>query len=279
VKFNGDLPAFLHYLRTDPRFYPKTPQDLLNRAAWIAKTFDGKASDWFGHLPRQRFGIKPVPADIAPFYTGGRGGPGIYLVNTYDLPSRPYYQMVALTLHESAPGHAFQMPLAAENKDLPQFRRDLYISAYGEGWALYCEKLGLDMGMYDDPYDRFGMLSYQAWRAARLVVDTGIHAQHWTREQAQDYLRDNTALSNHEIETEVDRYIAWPGQALSYYMGELAFQNARARAEKALGPKFNIRAWHDAVLQLGSVPLPVIDQRTDAFIKSGGKGPYPDEER
>ncbi|MEG3175771.1 DUF885 family protein [Sphingomonas sp. RB3P16] len=278
VKFDGDLPAFLHFLRTDPRFYPKTPQDLLNRAAWIAKTFDGKASDWFGHLPRSRFAIKPVPADLAPFYTGGRGGPGIYLVNTWNLPSRPYYQMVALTLHESAPGHAMQMPLAAENTDLPQFRRDAYLSAYGEGWALYCEQLGDDMGMYDDPYDRFGMLSYQMWRAARLVVDTGIHTQGWSRERAQAFLHDNTALSEHEIETEVDRYIAWPGQALSYYMGELAFRKARARAEAALGPKFNIRAWHDAMLQLGSVPLPVIDARTDQLIKDGGKGPYPDEE-
>lgn len=278
VGFSGDLPAFLHFLRTDPRFYPKTPQALLDRAAWIAKTFDGKAADWFGRLPRSRFAIKPVPDDLAPFYTGGRGGPGIYLVNTYNLPSRPFYQMVALTLHESAPGHAFQMPLAAENKDLPRFRRDLYISAYGEGWALYCEKLGVDMGMYADPYDRFGMLSYQAWRAARLVVDTGIHTMGWSRAQAQTYLRDNTALSAHEIETEVDRYIAWPGQALSYYMGELAFVGARARAERALGPRFNVRAWHDAVLQLGSVPLPVIDQRTDQYIADGGKGPYPDEE-
>lgn len=278
VKFDGDLPAFLHFLRTDPRFYPKTPQDLLNRAAWIAKTFDGKASDWFGRLPRSRFAIKPVPADLAPFYTGGRGGPGIYLVNTWNLPSRPYYQMVALTLHESAPGHAMQMPLAAENSGLPQFRRDAYLSAYGEGWALYCEKLGDDMGMYDDPYDRFGMLSYQMWRAARLVVDTGIHTQGWSRERAQQFLHDNTALSDHEIETEVDRYIAWPGQALSYYMGELAFQKARARAEKALGARFNVRAWHDAMLQLGSVPLPVLDARTDQLIKDGGKGPYPDEE-
>jgi len=278
VKFDGDLPAFLHFLRTDPRFYPKTPQDLLNRAAWIAKTFDGKASDWFGHLPRSRFAIKPVPADLAPFYTGGRGGPGIYLVNTWNLPSRPYYQMVALTLHESAPGHAMQMPLAAENSGLPQFRRDAYLSAYGEGWALYCEKLGDDMGMYDDPYDRFGMLSYQMWRAARLVVDTGIHTQGWSRARAQQFLHDNTALSDHEIETEVDRYIAWPGQALSYYMGEIAFQNARARAEKALGARFNVRAWHDAMLQLGSVPLPVLDARTEQLIKDGGKGPYPDEE-
>ncbi|MBB5730474.1 uncharacterized protein (DUF885 family) [Sphingomonas prati] len=278
VKFQGDLQAFFNHLRTDPIFYPKTPNELLYRAAWIAKTFDGKASQWFGHLPRSRFAIKPVPADIAPFYTGGRGGPGIYLVNTYALPSRPFYSQVALTLHESAPGHAFQMPLAAENKTLPAFRRDTYLSVYGEGWALYCETLGEDMGMYETPYDLFGMLSYQAWRAARLVVDTGIHAKGWSRKQAQDYLHDNTALSDHEIETEVDRYIAWPGQALSYYMGQMAFQAARKKAQDALGAKFNIRAFHDAMLEMGSVPVPMIQARTDALIAAGGKGPYPDEE-
>lgn len=278
VKFDGDLPAFLNFLRTDPQFYAKTPQELLYHAAWAAKQFDGVVSQYFGHLPRMRFAIRPVPADLAPFYTGGRGGPGLYSVNTYDLKSRPFYQLTALTLHESAPGHAFQMPLAMENKDLPRFRRDSYLSAYGEGWALYSEKLGVEMGMYETPYDQFGMLSYQMWRASRLVVDTGIHAFGWSREQAQAFLRDNTALSNHEIETEVDRYIAWPGQALSYYMGELAFLDARARAEKALGAKFNIRAWHDAMLEMGSVPLTVIDQRTDQFIRDGGKGPYPEEE-
>ena len=278
VGFAGDLAKFLEHLRTDPRFYAATPQELLNRAAWIAKTFDGKASQWFGRLPRSRFAIRPVPDDLAPFYTGGRGGPGIYLVNTYNLKARPLYSQVALTLHESAPGHAFQMPLAAENQDLPEFRRDGYFSAYGEGWALYSETLGEEMGMYETPYDRFGMLSYQMWRAARLVVDTGIHSQGWTRAQAQRYLHDNTALADHEIETEVDRYIAWPGQALSYYLGQLAIQKARARAEAALGVKFNIRAFHDALLALGSVPLPVIDTRIDQLIAENGKGPYPNEE-
>ncbi len=278
VKFDGDLPAFLTYLRSDPRFYAKTPQDLLDRAAWDAKCFDAKASQWFGRLPRSRFAIRPVPDEIAPFYTGGRGGPGIYLVNTYNLPSRPLYSLMALTLHESAPGHAFQMPLAAENHDLPAYRRDTYLSAYGEGWAVYSEALGEDMGLYETPYDRFGMLSYQMWRAARLVVDTGIHAQGWSREQAQKYLHDNTAMSDHEIETEVDRYISWPGQALSDSIGMLTFVDGRKRAEKALGAKFNIRAFHDAVLELGSVPLPVIDARIDQLIADGGKGPYPDEE-
>ncbi len=274
VQFDGDLKAFLAHLRADPRFYAATPQALLDRAAWIAKTFDGKAGDWFGRLPRRRFAIIPVPADIAPFYTGGRGGPGVYLVNTYDLPSRPLYSLTALTLHESAPGHAFQMPLAQENTALPAFRRESYISAFGEGWALYCERLGVDMGMYETPYDRFGMLSYQAWRAARLVVDTGIHAQGWSRERSLAYLADNTALSTHEITTETDRYIAWPGQALAYYLGQMTILEARRKAREALGSRFDIRAFHDTVLQLGCVPMPVLSARIDRFIAGGGPSPY-----
>ncbi len=276
--FGGDFAAFLKFLRTDPRFYARSPEELLMRAAWIAKRFDGKAAQFFGYLPRARFAIKPVPDDLAPFYTAGRGGPGVYLLNTYDLPSRPLYNLTALTLHESAPGHAFQMPIAMEHKDQPMFRQLTYISAYGEGWALYCEQLGLEMGMYDSAYERFGMLGYQIWRAARLVVDTGIHAQGWTREQALDYLRQYTALPEHEIGTEVDRYIAWPGQALSYYLGERTLLGARARAEKALGERFNLRAFHDAVLELGSVPLPVLETQVERFIAGGGRGPYPDME-
>jgi len=272
VKFEGDLPAFLQFLRTDPQFYVSTPQALLDRAAWICKMFDGKAKDYFGLLPRARFAIIQVPDDIAPFYTAGRGGPGAYYLNTYNLPSRPLYSLPALTLHESAPGHAFQMPLASENKNLPEFRQNSYISAYGEGWALYSERLGVEMGMYQTPYEVFGMLSYQMWRAARLVVDTGIHSKHWSREQAQQFLHDNTALSDHEITTEVDRYIAWPGQALSYYLGEMAIWKVRHKAEAALGDKFDIRAFHDAVLALGSVPLTVLEARIDRFIEeSAGK--------
>jgi uncharacterized protein (DUF885 family) len=276
--FKGDFAAFQKMLREDPRFYAKTPQELLDKAAWIAKEFDGKAALYFGLLPRARFAIKPVPDDIAPFYTSGRGGAGVYLLNTYDLPHRPLYNLTALTLHESAPGHAFQLPLAMEEKSLPDFRRHSYISAYGEGWALYCEYLGEEMGMYHTPYDRFGMLGYQMWRAARLVVDTGIHAKGWSREKAIAFFRENTALPDHEIETEMDRYISWPGQATSYYLGEMAIKAARAKAEKALGEKFNIRAFHDTVLQLGSVPLPVLEARVDRFIAEGGKGPYPDLE-
>jgi uncharacterized protein (DUF885 family) len=272
--FSGELPAFLQFLRTDPQFYARTPEELLMRAAWVAKKFDGKADQYFGYLPRRRFAITPVPPDQAPYYTAGRGGPGVYLVNTYNLPARALYSLPALTLHESAPGHAFQMPIAMEQKGVPPFRR-AYISAFGEGWALYAERLGSDMGIYETPYETFGMLSYQAWRAARLVVDTGIHAKGWTREQAQAYMHDNTALADHEIETEVDRYISWPGQALSYYLGEMAIMNARKKAEAALGSKFDIRAFHDTVLQLGSVPLPVLEGRIDLFIAEGGKGPYP----
>ena len=277
VGFKGELPAFLQFLRTDPQFYAKTPEELLMRAAWIAKKFDGKVADYFGRLPRSRFAIIPVAPEIAPFYTSGRGGPGGYWVNTYNLPARPLYSLPSLTLHESAPGHAFQMPIALEQKGRPAFR-NAYISAYGEGWALYAERLGTEMGIYETPYEVFGMLSYQAWRASRLVVDTGLHAKGWSRQQAQAYLRENTALSEHEVTTEVDRYISWPGQALSYYLGQMAILEARKKAEAALGPKFDIRAFHDTVLNLGSVPLPVLHARIDAFIAEGGKSPYPKDE-
>ncbi|MDP9090769.1 MAG: DUF885 family protein [Pseudomonadota bacterium] len=276
--FTGDFPAFLAFLRSGSQFQAKTPEELMMRAALIAKRFDGKASQYFGMLPRARFAIKPVPDDLAPFYTAGRGGPGVYLLNTYNLPSRPLYNLTALTLHESAPGHAFQMPLALEHKQQPDFRQHTYLSAYGEGWALYCELLGLEMGMYDTPYDRFGMLNYQIWRAARLVVDTGIHSQGWSRERAIGYFRDYTALPQHEIETEVDRYIAWPAQALSYYLGEDAIVKARAKAQMSLGDRFNVRAFHDTVLELGSVPIPTLQARIDRFIAEGGKGPYPELE-
>ncbi|ALN88003.1 hypothetical protein LC55x_4755 [Lysobacter capsici] len=279
--FKGSFPEFLHYLRTDPKFYPKTGEELLMRASWLAKRVDGEIGNYIGLLPRQRFAIRPVPPDLAPFYTAGRGGRDVYLLNTYDLPSRPLFNLPALTLHESSPGHSLQTSLAAEHEGLPDFRRYTYISAYGEGWALYSEKLGIEMGLYDTPYDYFGYLTYQMWRASRLVVDTGIHHLGWTREQAQAFLRDNTALSEHEIETEVDRYIGWPGQALSYYLGEMSIVRSREKAEKALGSDFDIRAFHDAILALGSVPLPVLERRVDRFIeesrakaseKKAGKG-------
>ncbi len=271
--FKGSFAQFLHFLRTDPQFYAKTPDELLMRTAWVAKQVDGQLGKFFGRLPRQRFAIVPVPADIAPYYTSGRGGADAYLVNTYDLASRPLYNMPALTLHESMPGHALQLALAAEQRGQPAFRRDSYISAYGEGWGLYAEYLGNEMGIYTTPYQRFGYLTYQMWRAARLVVDTGIHHDGWTRSQAIDYLTDNTALSDREIANEVDRYISWPGQALSYEIGYLKILELRRKAEQALGDKFDLRAFHDTVLQLGSVPLPVLEQRIERFIADGGPEP------
>ena len=271
--FKGSFADFLHFLRTDPQFYAKTPQELLDKSAWVAKEVDGQVGKFFGHLPRKRFTIEPVPADIAPYYTSGRGGPDVYLVNTYDLPSRPLFNMPALTLHESYPGHALQLELAEEEHDQPAFRRNGYISAYGEGWGLYSEFLGNEMGIYKTPYQRFGYLTYQMWRACRLVVDTGIHHLGWTRQQAIDYMTQNTALSDREIANEVDRYISWPGQALSYELGYLKLLELRAKAEKALGPKFDIRAFHDTILSTGSVPLPVLEQRIDRFIAEGGPEP------
>jgi uncharacterized protein (DUF885 family) len=278
VGFKDDLPAFIAFLRTDPRFYANTELELLKDAAYIAKQFDGRASKYFGHLPRSRFAIIPVPPAEAPFYPGAKGGPWGFMLNTSALPSRPLYALTALTLHESAPGHAFQIPLAFESREQPEFRRKVSIAAFSEGWALYCERLGVEMGMYATPYDRFGMLSYQRWRAARLVVDTGLHAMGWSREQAREYLRANTALSEHEIEFEVDRYLARPGQALAYYIGALAIREARSRAERALGSRFNLRAFHDTILELSAAPVPVIAARIDRFIAEGGRGPYPLEE-
>jgi uncharacterized protein (DUF885 family) len=271
--FKGSFADFLHFLRTDPQFYAKTPQELLDKTAWVAKEVDGQLGKFFGHLPRERFTIEPVPDDVAPYYTSGRGGPDVYLVNTYDLPSRPLFNMPALTLHESYPGHALQLELAGEEHDQPAFRRNGYISAYGEGWALYSEYLGNEMGIYKTPYQRFGYLTYQMWRACRLVVDTGIHHLGWTRQQAIDFMAQNTALSDREIANEVDRYISWPGQALSYELGYLKILDLRAKAEKALGPKFDIRAFNDTIVSTGSVPLPVLEQRIDRFIQEGGPEP------
>ena len=269
--------AFLQFLRTDPQFYAKTPQELLDRAAWISKRVDGQVGKFIGTLPRGRFTIKPVPPDIAPFWTAGRGGANTYWVNTYNLPSRPLYNLPALTLHESSPGHSLQGALAEEQGDQPAFRRENYISAYGEGWALYTEKLGDEMGIYETPYEEFGKLTYEMWRAARLVIDTGVHHYGWSREQALAYLRDNTALSEHEVTTEVDRYISWPAQALSYKLGEITIVKLRGEAEQALGDKFDIRAFHDAVLRQGSVPLPVLEQQVRQFIADSKAAPDKDK--
>ncbi|MDX9764752.1 MAG: DUF885 family protein [Chiayiivirga sp.] len=268
--FEGDFSAFLEFLRTDPQFYVETGEELLMHAAWISKRVDAQIGKYMT-LPRARFRIIPVPDDIAPFWTAGRGGNGTYWVNTYNLPARPLYNLPALTLHESDPGHALQGAIAAEQDAQPAFRRENYISAYGEGWGLYCEKLGVDMGIYRTPYEHFGRLTYEMWRAARLVIDTGIHHKGWSRDQALAFLRDNTALSEHEVTTEIDRYISWPAQALSYKLGEILIVKLRAEAEAALGDAFDIKAFHDTILNLGSVTLPVLEEEVRAFIADSAK--------
>jgi uncharacterized protein (DUF885 family) len=277
AKFEGDFPAFLKFLRTDPQFYPKSKEELLGAVSYMMKEFDEKADRYFGYMPRGRFGIHPIPDEVAPYQPAGFGGPGGFMINLYDLPSRPLFAMPALTVHEAAPGHSWAGLIAREHADPDGFRGGG--SAFGEGWALYCERLGTEMGMYHTPYEKFGMLSFQSWRASRLVVDTGMHAMGWTREQAQQYLRDNTALSEHDIEEEIDRYISWPGQALSYYMGMTELLKERHHAEEVLGRKFNLRAFHDAVLATGGLPLPVLDEYLEAWIKGGGIGPYPEMEK
>jgi uncharacterized protein (DUF885 family) len=276
VGFQGSFAGFLEFLRNDPRFYAKSPEELLKQATWIAKRMDGKLPSLFGRLPRQPYGVEPVPDDLAPKYTGGRyvGAPldgtraGTYWVNTYALESRPLYTLESLTLHEAVPGHHLQGALTKELEGLPAFRRYSYVNAFGEGWGLYSERLGIEAGFYQDPYSDFGRLTYEMWRACRLVVDTGLHAMGWTRQRAIDYMAERTALSRHEITTEVDRYISWPGQALAYKMGELKIRELRARAETALGTHFDVRAFHDAVLANGSVPLDVLERQVDDFIAS-----------
>ena len=264
--FRGSFEDFLVFLRTDPQFYAKTPDELLSFSAWVAKRVDGKIADTIGFLPRRPFTIVPVPEALAPFYTAGRGGLGSCQMNTYNLPSRPLYNIPALTLHECSPGHSFQAALAKEQPERPAFRRNTYFSGYGEGWGLYTEWLGIQMGIYRTPYEHFGRLSYEMWRAARLVIDTGIHRYGWSRQQAIDYLAGHTALSQHEVETEVDRYISWPGQALAYKLGEMTIRRLRAEAEEKLGRNFDQRRFHDTILALGSVPLPVLEERIARFV-------------
>lgn len=275
VGFKGNFADFLHFLRTDPQFYTTSAEQLLKEAAFIAKKADAMQPKYFGKLPRQPYGIAPVPAEIAPKYTTGRYSgsnsddePGYYWVNTYALDKRPLYELEALTLHEAVPGHHLQISLNSELTSLPDFRRYGYISAFGEGWGLYCEYLGLEAGFYQDPYSNFGRLTYEMWRAARLVVDTGMHAQGWSRQQAIDFMASNTALSLHNVTTEIDRYISWPGQALSYKIGELTIKRLRAKAEQELGDKFDIRAFHDAVLENGSVPMSILEQQINDFIEA-----------
>jgi uncharacterized protein (DUF885 family) len=272
--FPGDFAAFLKFLRTDPRFYARTPEELLKDASFIAKKMDGKLPSLFGRLPRLPYGVEPVPAHLAPKYTGGRyveapvGGTraGTYWVNTYALESRPLYVLEALTLHEAVPGHHLQIALQQELEGIPPFRRAAGVGAFVEGWGLYSERLGLEAGFYQDPYSNFGRLTYEMWRACRLVVDTGLHALGWPREKAMEYLAANTALSLHEVRTETDRYISWPGQALGYKMGELKIRELRRLAEKDLGERFDVRSFHDAVLANGPVPLPVLEEQVRAYV-------------
>ena len=266
--FKGTFEEFLVFLRTDPQFYARTADELLGVSSYVAKRVDGKLGETFGLLPRRRFTIIPVPDALAPFYTAGRGGLESCQMNTYNLPVRPLYNIPALTLHECAPGHSFQAALSEEQKALPRFRRNIYFSGYGEGWGLYTEWLGNIMGIYRNPYERFGQLSYEMWRAARLVIDTGIHRYGWSRQQAIDYLAGHTAHSQHEVETEVDRYISWPGQALSYKLGELTIRRLRSEAEATLGTKFDQKSFHDRILALGAVPLPVLEQQMRQYIRA-----------
>ena len=276
AEYGGTFAEFVEFLRTDARFYVDDPEDLLKEASWIAKKIDGQMPAFFRTIPRLPYGVMPVPEDIAPNYTPGRywGAPvggrrgGYYLVNTHALDKRPLYELPALTAHEAAPGHHQQNALRRELEDLPEFRRAFYPHAFGEGWGLYAEKLAIDFGIYETPYDHFGRLSYEMWRACRLVIDTGIHAMDWSREEALDYLASNTALSLHNVRTEVDRYISWPGQARAYKMGELKILELRARAERELGRDFDIRDFHDAVLLTGGLTLDLLESEVDRHIQA-----------
>jgi uncharacterized protein (DUF885 family) len=273
--FTGTLQEFMHFLRTDPQFYAKTPRELLSYSAYVSKKADWKLAETIGFLPRRRHGIRPVPEALAPIYTGGRGGLEACLMNTYNLPARPLYTLASLTLHECTPGHSFQAALALEGPERPPFRRGTSFSAYGEGWGLYTEWLGTVMDIYETPYEDFGRLTYEMWRACRLVIDTGLHQFGWTREQAMDYLRQHAALSEHEITTEVERYIAWPGQALAYKLGELQIRRHRREAQERLGAAFDQRTFHDAILALGSVPLTVLEEEMQKYIEQAAASSRP----
>ncbi len=266
LDFKGSFADFVHFLRTDKQFYATSPEGLLKEASFIAKKMDAQLPRFFKTLPRTPYGVIEVPANIAPKYTTGRySGPsrddqaGNYWVNTYRLDRRPLYVLEALTLHEAVPGHHLQGSIAREMQNVPKFRNSTYISAFGEGWGLYSEYLGLEAGFYQSPYSDFGRLTYEMWRACRLVVDTGMHAKGWSREKAMSFLADNTALSLHNVQTEIDRYISWPGQALSYKMGELTIKKLRKMAEQELGEGFDLREFHDQVLKNGSMPLSMLE--------------------
>lgn len=275
VGFDGSFADFLLFLRTDPRFYATSAEQLLKEAAYLSKKMDAKLPELFEFLPRTPYGVAPVPDHIAPKYTTGRYvGPskstdaGYYWVNTYALERRPLYELEALTLHEAVPGHHLQISLSREMENTPKYRSSYYISAFGEGWGLYAEWLGLETGFYQDPYSNFGRLTYEMWRALRLVVDTGMHIKGWTRQQALDFMKENSALSEHNITTEVDRYISWPAQALSYKIGELTIKRLRKEAEQQLKEKFDVRKFHFHVLKNGSVPLSQLEVQVKQYIES-----------
>lgn len=276
LEFEGSFEEFFEFLRSDEQFYAKSGKELLMIARDMSKRADEQLPRFFKTLPRKPYGVAPVPDAIAPKYTAGRyvgtsedsTEPGYYWVNTYDLPSRTLYTLPALTVHEAVPGHHLQGSLNNELGDsIPNFRKNLYLSAYGEGWGLYCEYLAEEMGMYTTPYEKFGQLTYEMWRACRLVVDTGIHAKGWTRNQVVDFMASNTALSLHEINTETDRYISWPGQALSYKIGELKIREMRKKAEDMLGAKFDIRQFHEVILEQGTVTLSILEHRINNYIE------------
>ena len=264
--FKGEYKDFLVFLRADPQFYARTPDELLGFSSYVIKRMDGKLKDIFTTLPRHRFTLRPVADAIAPTYTSGRGGLDACYMNTYDLKSRPLFMLTALTLHECVPGHSHQGAMALEAPAAPPFRRQTYFSGYGEGWGLYTEYLGRELGMYRNPYEEFGRASFENWRASRLVVDTGLHLMGWSRDQAIAYLEEHTALARHDIEIEVDRYISWPGQALAYKLGEMSIRKLRSEAETSLGTGFDLRRFHDTLLGLGSVPLPVMEAEMRDWI-------------
>jgi uncharacterized protein (DUF885 family) len=275
VEFKGDFAAFLNHLRTDPKFYAKSAEELKKETAYVLKKMDGQLPRLFKTMPRTPYGIREVPAYIAPktttaYYqqpTGDGSQAGFYYINTYNLQARPLYGVEALSLHEAVPGHHLQIALQQELTGLPDFRRFAGVTAFVEGWALYSERLGLEVGFYQDPYSNFGRLTYEMWRACRLVVDTGMHFLGWTRQQAIQFMAENTALSLHNIEAEVDRYISWPGQALAYKIGELKIRELRTLAEAELGGQFDVRLFHDAVLGHGAIPLDVLEENIRQFIK------------
>lgn len=272
--WTGDFAGFLQHLRTDPRFYATSREDMIEKASEMAKRADGGLPALFRTLPRLTYNVRPVPLEIEDTYTTGRynggsladGVPGGYIVNTGKLDQRPLYELPALTLHEAVPGHHLQLALQQEAAQGPYFRRNVDVTAFTEGWGLYSEFLGEEMGFYRTPEERFGRLSYEMWRACRLVADTGMHWMGWTTDQARACFTENSALAPHNIETELQRYIGWPGQALGYKIGEIRLRAIRTRAEQALGDRFNIRDFHDALLVDGALPLDLLDRRMDAWI-------------